>query len=446
MHPNPKRIIPVILIILLAIFGWWYFRGPRAAAKTGELTASGTIEATQVTISPEFGGKVAEVSIDEGQAVKAGQVLARIEDKLLQAQLDQAKAVLAVAQANYDLIAAGPTPEQRQLSIAAAELEVTQAQQALDDLNATAALVAAQAQQAVAAADKQLDTATERLDNLNTATDQADIDAVRAQVTVAKDRLDKANEKYEPYTNKPEDNLTRAALLARQADAQKKYDNLVTRLNNLLGDANQYDLALAETGKLLAQQLLKEAQRQADKIKDGPNPDTLKLAEDRLSTAQAKLAAAKAETSPEQLAVAKAQVGSALAALNVIQAQMDKLVIYAPGSGVVLKRFVEPGEVTTPGGTLLTLASLADLTITVYVPEDRYGAIAMGQEATLTTDSFPGQTFKATVVNIADKAEFTPRNVQTAEGRRTTVFAVKLAVNNPDGQLKAGMPADVKFR
>jgi len=83
---------------------------PRAAAKTGELTASGTIEATQVTISPEFGGKVAEVSIDEGQAVKAGQVLARIEDKLLQAQLDQAKAVLAVAQANYDLIAAGPTP------------------------------------------------------------------------------------------------------------------------------------------------------------------------------------------------------------------------------------------------------------------------------------------------------------------------------------------------
>jgi HlyD family secretion protein len=60
-------------------------------------------------------------------------------------------------------------------------------------------------------------------------------------------------------------------------------------------------------------------------------------------------------------------------------------------------------------------------------------------------DSFPGQTFEAAVVHIADQAEYTPRNVQTAEGRRTTVFAVKLAVENPDGKLKPGMPADVSF-
>ena len=60
-------------------------------------------------------------------------------------------------------------------------------------------------------------------------------------------------------------------------------------------------------------------------------------------------------------------------------------------------------------------------------------------------DSFPGQQFAATVTHIADRAEFTPRNVQTAEGRRSTVFAVRLSIDNPDGQLKPGMPADVDF-
>jgi len=63
----------------------------------------------------------------------------------------------------------------------------------------------------------------------------------------------------------------------------------------------------------------------------------------------------------------------------------------------------------------------------------------------VTVDSHPGVVFAATVVHIADEAEFTPRNVQTVEGRRATVYAVKLDVPNPDGQLKPGMPADVTF-
>jgi len=112
---------------------------------------------------------------------------------------------------------------------------------------------------------------------------------------------------------------------------------------------------------------------------------------------------------------------------------------------VVLSRTIEPGEVALPSTPLLTLARLDDLTMTVYIPEDRYGAISLGEEAQVRVDSFPGMTFPATVVHIADQAEFTPRNVQTAEGRRTTVFSVKLAVANPEGRLKAGMPSDVTF-
>jgi HlyD family secretion protein len=106
---------------------------------------------------------------------------------------------------------------------------------------------------------------------------------------------------------------------------------------------------------------------------------------------------------------------------------------------------VEAGEFLQPGTTALVLGKLNNLTITVYVPEDRYGQLALGQQATVTVDSFDGLTFTATIIQIADQAEFTPRNVQTAEGRSSTVYAIKLSVENPEGKLKIGMPADVVF-
>jgi HlyD family secretion protein len=446
MHPNPKRIIPLVIIAGLAILIWWFYANRPTTSATSALAASGTIEATDVIVSPEFGGKVLEVMAQEGDVVTAGNPLVRFEDKLLQAQLQGAQAALAVAQANYDLVASGTPDEQRQLTTSTAELEITQAEQAIEDLRDTADLAAAQAQQAVAAADKQLDQATQRLDNLTAEADQADIDAARASVTLAKDQLDKAREDYQPYEKKPETNVIRAMLLAKMAAAQKKYDSAVTRLNNLLGKVNNFELALAEANKALAQAQLDEAQRQYNNVKDGPDPDVLLLAEQRLAVAKARLAVAKAGTSAEQLALAQAQIQAAQAAVEVIQAQIDKLVIHAPTTGTVLSRSVEPGEIVAPGAILMTLGNLDDLSITVYIPEDRYGTLQLGQLASLTTDSFPGQVFSSRVIDIADQAEFTPRNVQTAEGRRATVFAVKLAIEDPQNRLKPGMPADVEFK
>ena len=111
----------------------------------------------------------------------------------------------------------------------------------------------------------------------------------------------------------------------------------------------------------------------------------------------------------------------------------------------VLARNVDPGEFVQPGAAAVTMANLSELTITVYVPEDIYGKISIGQKANVTVDSFSGETFSATVSYIADQAEFTPRNVQTVKGRSATVYAVKLKVNDPEGKLKLGMPADVVF-
>jgi HlyD family secretion protein len=94
----------------------------------------------------------------------------------------------------------------------------------------------------------------------------------------------------------------------------------------------------------------------------------------------------------------------------------------------------------------LAMADLNNMTITVYVPEDRYGQIALGQHADVSVDSFPGEVFTAEVIHVADQAEFTPRNVQTVEGRSSTVYAIKLKVTDSDGKLKIGMPADVIFK
>ena len=445
MHPNPRRIAPVILLILIAAVATWYLIQGRNGGENGPLIATGTIEGTQVIIAPELGGRVLEVLAQEGALVTEGEVLVRFDDTMLQAQLSQAQASLQMAQANYDLVASGPTVEQRQLAIASAELELTNARQALQALYDNAPLTAAQISQTIAAIDKDRDKKQQYLDNVVTEANPVDIDAAWASVVIAQDKLENAMEDFEPYENKDQSNLPRAVLQAQMAAAQKQYDSMVERYNNLVGTANQYELALARAEVELSQAKLADAQQQFDELEDGIDPDALALAQARVNTAEANLVVAKADPSPEQLAVAQAQVQVARGALEVLQAQIAKLVIASPIDGVVLTRSVEPGEVSVPSAPLVTLLRLDDLTITVYVPEDRYGSISLGQAAQVSVDSFPGEAFNATVVRIADQAEFTPRNVQTEEGRRTTVFAVDLSVANLDGKLKPGMPADVTF-
>ena len=147
-----------------------------------------------------------------------------------------------------------------------------------------------------------------------------------------------------------------------------------------------------------------------------------------------------------QLDAARAQQASATAGLAVLDAQLARLTLVAPVAGTVLARTIEPGETVTPGAALLEIGDLDHLTLTVFVPEDRYGQVALGQPVTVAVDSFPGEPFHGTVSRISDKAEFTPRNVQTVEGRKSTVFAIELALDPSGGRLKPGMPADVTFQ
>jgi multidrug resistance efflux pump len=496
MQNNMKRIIPILVVLILSSAAAYYYFKNVADKGTEILTASGTVEAVEVVVSIEVGGQIAQVMVEEGDLVQAGDVLVRFEDEMLQAQYEQAKAALSQAQVNYDLIAAQPLSEQRQVAISAAALELLSAEQALQNLIDNADLRRAHAQQAVedaeealedllnpelqqaialeaiAVAEKMIDQAEKRARNLKSTAGQADIDAADAEVVLARDALDKAQDDFEPYAGKPEDNLNRALYQSRLAAAQQIYDATIRKYNALSGTGADVDIAVADADLATAQAQLEEAQREYERIKDGPSkadvavlkaqidvakreyaalkngpdPDDLALVEAQVQRAKVNQVLAQADTIQEQLDVARAQVNAAEASLGVIQTQINKQVLIAPVGGTVLYRSVEEGEVVMPGSVAVTIGNLDDLTITVYVPEDRYGQIGLGDQAVVKIDSFPGKTFTGDVIRIADRAEYTPRNVQTAEGRRTTVFAVELSVDDPDGNLKPGMPADVEFR
>jgi len=160
---------------------------------------------------------------------------------------------------------------------------------------------------------------------------------------------------------------------------------------------------------------------------------------------EAQLAQAEAAVAAARAGGAGPQVAAAEAALRVVTVQQDKLTLRAPTDGIVLTRAIEPGEVALPGAPLLVVGKGDALWITVYVAEDRLGGIDVGDEAEVRADAYPRDVFDGTVAHIDDQAQFTPRNVQTASGRKATVYGVRLNVANKRDRLKPGMPADVTF-
>ncbi len=318
MHARLKR-LPLIIIplALVAAAAWFYLNRGSAQAEQGPVTASGTIEATQVLVAPEIGGQVVEVLVNDGQTVKAGQELVRFSDALQQAQLAQAQAAVAQAEANYQLVASGPPDEQQELAIAAAKLELTSAQQALQTLYDTANLARSQAEQKVAAAAKFLDKAQDRVDSILGESSPEDIERAQATVVITQDALKKAKEDYDRvfkyYKRTNNKNVGRAYQQIKLSNAQDAYDHAVNVLTDLLGHANELDLAVAEADAKVAEAQLADAQRDMEKVQDGPDPDALALAQARLVAAKAKLSAAQAGASPEQLALAKSQVDVARA-------------------------------------------------------------------------------------------------------------------------------------
>ncbi|HWQ25824.1 MAG TPA: HlyD family efflux transporter periplasmic adaptor subunit [Chlorobaculum sp.] len=131
-----------------------------------------------------------------------------------------------------------------------------------------------------------------------------------------------------------------------------------------------------------------------------------------------------------------------------IEDQIAKSVVRNPAQGIVLAKYAEPGEVVTYGKPLYRIADTGTMYLRVYLSGSQLSQVRIGQEVTVLIDTGKpaGKSLKGTVTWISDKAEFTPKIIQTREDRVNMVYAVKVMVNNPDGQLKIGMPGEIRFK
>jgi HlyD family secretion protein len=146
---------------------------------------------------------------------------------------------------------------------------------------------------------------------------------------------------------------------------------------------------------------------------------------------------------PQEIDSAAARLAAAEARIGQLEQQVKDATILAPRAGIVTSRLVEPGEILAPGAVLVVVTDLADAWLTAYLGERDLGRIRLGQEAQVVTDDGQSRTGKVTF--IASQAEFTPKNVQTAEEREKLVYRVKIALPNGDGLFKPGMPATARF-
>ena len=319
------RIRIVLVIAIVAIASWLVLRS-REATGTG-VSASGTVEATDADLGFQVPGRVAEVVVAEGDAVKAGDELARLDTRELDAAVAGARAQLDAAQARLNELERGARPQEVLTAEAAVRAAATRAEEARAEQERAATLFAGGA-------------------------------------------------------------------ISRQA-------------------RDRAEAALQVAGAALTQ-----AEEQLALVEEGPRAETI--------------------------GAQRAAVEQARANVDRTEAALSHAIITAPFDGVVTVRHREPGEAVTPGAPVLTVLQPDDRWVRIYVREDQMGLVRLGAEAEIVADTDPTRVYTGEVVFIGSEAEFTPRNVQTAEERIKLVYPVKVRITSDENfDLKPGVPADV---
>ncbi|HNB53846.1 MAG TPA: efflux RND transporter periplasmic adaptor subunit, partial [Anaerolineales bacterium] len=433
-----KWITPLIIVLALAAAFYFFQQSQAQQTSTteyqtqpvsrGTLTAivgaTGTVRSNQSAwLTWDTSGTVAQVDGFVGMNVAKGDVLASLEQTSLAQNVILAQADLVSAQQNLDAL------YDTALQQAQAQQAVEDAQQALDDL-LNPELQQAKALQAIADAEKAVDDTARNLSYLQSPASQADIDAQKAQVILAEDALQRAQDNYAPYENKPEDNLIRANLLAKLSAAQESYDAAVRTLNGLLADtADPVDLAVAEAELATAQANLTQAQRDYEDIKDGPSPAEVALAEANLADAQENYNDLLDGPASDDIAAAEARVAAA-------QANLAQIALTAPFAGEITAVKALPGDQVTANTQAFRLDDLSRLLVDVEISEVDINQIKVGQSVELTFDAIIGSEYQGKVTEISPVGEETQGVVN---------FLVTVELLNPDEQVKPGMTAAVSI-
>jgi HlyD family secretion protein len=305
---------------------------------------SGQVDATEVQLAPEVGGRIVDMAIAEGDRVKKGQVVARLDTRDIDLALQRAGAERSQADAQLRLLQAGARPE-----------DIRQADA-----------------QAAAAA--------------------ADVQAAQADLAAAETDL----QRFE-------------RLLQTNSGSQKQRDDAATRRD------------VANDRVVAARARERAAREAAARLRSGSRP--------------------------EEIESARARVAAVDAQIATLEKSKDDAIVRAPIDGIVTERLLDPGEIVSPRAPIALIVDLDHAWAEVFVDEPMVPRITLGQNATVFTDA-GGPGLPGKVSYVSSKAEFTPRNVQTAEDRSKLVYRVKIAVDNREGILKQGMPveADIPLR
>jgi len=394
------------------------------------VSASGEVVPERTALlSVSAGGVVAEVLVSEGETVAAGQVLVRLEgEERLQAVLSAAQFELANAQYALNML-------YDDLDLMAAQALQTKdsAERALEDL-LDPELQQALALEAIADTKKAVESAERRNTNVSSAADQADIDAANAQVVLARDVLDKAEDDFKPYESKPEDNLARANFQARLAAAQQVYDAAVRKLNALQGTGSEADIAVAEADLATARAQVSAAEREWERIKEGPNQADVALLEAQIAKAQRDYETYKDGPDPDDVAVVEARIDNAEAQLAAAEAALSDLALAAPFDGMVSELHINPSEWVAPGQPVLLLADLGHLRVeTTDLGEIDVAQIEIDDTVIVSFDALPDAVVEGTITRIAPKAS-------AGSGVNYTVI---IELSQVPAQLRWGMTAFV---
>lgn len=267
-----------------------------------------------------------------------------------------------------------------------------------------------------------------------------EIDAAAAAVAAAEARAVRMHRGYREEEVRQARNDWQSA----EADLKLAEENL-GRYGALArrGSATQAEVDSARADHDRARGRAEAARARLDMVTRGNRPEDIAEADALLAQARANLALLKAGTRHEDIEALEAQVALSRARLREVEDNLAEAVVRAPGKAVVDIVSVRKGDLVAPAQAVVRVLKAEDLWAKVFIPETELGRVRVGQDATVTVDSYPGVRFAGRVVQIATSSEFTPRNVQSVDERRHQVFAAKVRVDDPRGVFKSGMAAEV---
>lgn len=384
--------------------------GLEPAPLAGPVRASGTVQADEIHIATETGGRIVEIPWEAGERVAAGDVLVTLDATTLLGKVAEAEAAVAVAEADLAVVRAGTRPEERLAALATvrlAEAEARGARMAWEDAQTTVENP------------QQLD---------------AQIADARTKVALAEQAVE----------------LAEAELAQEQWLRDQQPNGLEREVATLRVRSREEALAAAEADQNTAQTLLNRLWGMRNEPLALMAAAAMAEGEYRLAAAQVAVERARLDDmldgpTAEEIAVAEAQVAFARSQVAVLEAQLEKFTISSPTSGVILEQVARAGEVVAPAATVLKIADLSEVTLVMYVPVERIDELFVEQGVSVSVDGYPEQSFHGRVSTIGAEPEYTPRNILTEGERRNTFFEVTVRLPNPEGYLKPGMLAEATF-